>query len=326
MSTMSTAFWMPRLMPGRKTRRKAYQLPAPEVAGGLEQALVELLRGGVDRQDREGQVRVHGDQEHRADVVQERGLGLHEAERDEEGLHRAVRVQERLPGEDAHEEARPEGDHHEQQDRAAPPLRRPRHGVRGGDGEQDADHGGRHAHPDRAPDDGGVVRVAERAQRLEGPPRADAAVGVGRAQRDRRRPAASARRRSTRARGRRAPSPPVRRRAPGSGRSRLARLRARPRTRASCRRRRARRARRPPPSGSASRRGRSARAAARPRSAAPRPAPGSACASRGRSRPRRCRGRGSPAAPSSGRSREMRIFSGRTTRETASPGAIRLSL
>ena len=79
-----------------------------EIASGLHEREVELLRGRVDRHDGERKERVHRHHENGAGIVVERSVRVRHAEHDQNVLKESLRVQKRAPGEYTNDEACPE--------------------------------------------------------------------------------------------------------------------------------------------------------------------------------------------------------------------------
>ena len=84
MKTTRNAVRTPRRMPGQEDLAEGLERPRAEVAGGLDQPEVELLRGRVDGQDRERQEGVDHDQHDGRRMVEEGRLRTDETDRLEE--------------------------------------------------------------------------------------------------------------------------------------------------------------------------------------------------------------------------------------------------
>ena len=155
-----------------------------EVARGLQEGEVELLRRRVDRHDRERQEGVDAHHEDRAGVVVEHRVRRADAEGHEHVLEEPVGVQERSPGEHAHDEARPEREHDQPRHDRAPLRLHARDRVGAREGEDDAEERGGRRDPDRAPHDLLVGRAHDRVPRLHREARRVPAVRARRVERD----------------------------------------------------------------------------------------------------------------------------------------------
>ncbi len=95
--------------------------PGAQVRGGLEERPVELLDGGIEGQDHEGQLAVDLSDHHGHVVVKE--AEGRQAEAPESEVQQAFGPEDEDPGIHAHEEAGPEGEDHEDKEGVLPPRR-----------------------------------------------------------------------------------------------------------------------------------------------------------------------------------------------------------
>ena len=130
--------------PGDDPRRRQRQRHAPErapgrrvqVPGCLDQAVVEALQVGVDRQDHERKEVVGEPGDHRGGGVEHAAVLGHDPDRAQELDHRTLVEQDRLPREGADQVGGEERRDHRQQQHPAPPAGAERDRVRERVGDQ----------------------------------------------------------------------------------------------------------------------------------------------------------------------------------------------
>ena len=110
---------------GQENLAEGLERPGAQIAGGLDQTEIELLRRGVDGQDGERQEGIDHDQDDRFGIIKEGGLGAGQPEGVQRVLDQALGMEKRFPGEDADEEACPEGHDDQHQQEPAALVRRP---------------------------------------------------------------------------------------------------------------------------------------------------------------------------------------------------------
>ena len=163
MKTSRQPATMPGSDSGRVTVRKAGERPGAEIGRRLEQAPVELLQRGVERQHHERQVGIDDAEMDRPFGAEDRaGIG-DEAGPAQELVQDAVLRQQAHPGVDADQERGPERQHDQHQQQRPPPRRGAGDGVGHGIAQQQRDQG-RGGGDAQGGDPGGEIEIVGEQQ------------------------------------------------------------------------------------------------------------------------------------------------------------------